>query len=131
MKSTSAPLYITALMVFIVYGFTAQSQSHPLDGKWKLVAIQTDTGNRSIPETDRLFLNISKAEINYNLDINSCSTQFQWSETEISYTNVACSEVCCDPKYGHLIDYSGNYHIVDSLLTIENSRGTFRLYRIE
>ena len=107
------------------------AQNEDLIGKWTLISIKTDTGMIKVPDTDLLNLTISDEELKFNLDINSCWTEYSLKESKIIFETVACTEVCCDRNYGRLINYSGNFKIENQKLKILNDKGQYNFKRNE
>lgn len=131
MKIIAKPTFLIILAVVFWANSDIYAQDlNKLDGKWNLVAIETDSGKIEVAD-DNLYLIVSAQKLKFNLDVNRCWTDFQIKGSKIIYEAVACTEICCDKKYRKLINYTGSFKVSNQKLIIVNEIGTYYLNRIQ
>jgi hypothetical protein len=112
--------------------YQKQDNISDLKGRWKLEKI-VRSWTTNIPGKADYYLNITDTLIWYNMEINTCTVyDFKITDSTIEYKAAYCTQKCCDERIdnlGYFLKYNGKYKIKDSLLTIENEKGTSYLIR--
>ncbi len=120
------------LLLFLMIISSGNNSSYSIQGKWKVQKVNTET-ETFIPEKRQYFLQISEKQIGYNLEVNSCfSDSFYIDQNQIRLYSSACTEICCDggdDKISNYLNYSGNYILKDSVLTIRNKEAIIVLIK--
>jgi len=117
------------LLVLLLLSKIGHDIPAELNGKWKLVKVEINA-ELIFPEKVNYYLTISDNKVEYNLEKNHCWANILVDNKNIFMNVMACTEICCDGRYdtiSNYINYNGEFHLKDSILSIVNNKGTLFL----